>query len=845
METVEYFKNDFSKEIWEQTYKHHTDKDVNDTWKRVAKDIASVEEDSKKWEREFYSILKNFKFVPGGRVYSNAGTEWKTGLVNCFVKPRSNIRDIDSLDGIMRVLRDQAQTLKSEGGWGCNFSFIRPRGSFIYGIGVETPGPVKFMELFDKSSEIITSGSGKKSSNKTAKGKIRKGAMMGLIDCWHPSIEEFITAKQTEGRLTKFNVSVGCYNDFMDKVVKVESYLARGEDPPEELDTWDLIFPDTQFEKYEDEWYGDIYDWKERGYPVIVHKTVKISYLWNLIMESTYTRNDPGVLFLDIANKTHCWNYGPPKISRILESNPCGEQTLTSAGNCVLGSINLTQFVIPDEQTLDFKKLKSVIRTAVRFLDNINSRSYSPLPEYKETMEKLRRIGLGIMGWGSTLYILNMEYGSPESKSLKEKLMRVFTEEGISESIQLAIEKGAFEWCEKEKHADHEYFKQINLPQHLIDQIRIYGIRNSALFSIQPTGNTGIVANNISGGLEPVFMHEYIRTTICPHLPEHIKDVCPKYWEGEFMETEMFKASKEGTDDILKGTDPNGVVYKIDKNRGLTVETLCEDYAVQMLKSLGTWNPNAPWAKTTTQLTVGQHVSEMAEFSKYMDSAISKTINLPNEYSYKDFKNIYLNCYKTGYIKGFTTYRAGTMTTVLKSKDEKNYIELNTTTSPKRPKTLSADIHCITAKGEKYIVAVGLLNEQPYEIFGGHANGFNIKKSAKGEITKIKRGQYSLTMGDLEISDLSQHFTPQEQTIFRMGSTMMRHGIPTEFIVDQMQKSSDDIFSLPNAIARVLKKYIKDGQQVTGCACPECKSESIIYSEGCKVCKNCGWTACA
>ena len=155
------------------------------------------------------------------------------------------------------------------------------------------------------------------------------------------------------------------------------------------------------------------------------------------------------------------------------------------------------------------------------------------------------------------------------------------------------------------------------------------------------------------------------------------------------------------------------------------------------------------------------------------------------------------------------------------------------------------EIHNITAKGEKYIVAVGLLNNQPYELFGGHANGFNIKKTSSGEITKIKRGEYKLTVDDLEFSDFAKHFTPQEQTIFRMVSTMMRHGIPIEFIVDQMQKSTDDIFSLPSAISRVLKKYIKEGQPVVGTSCPSCNSSEIIYSEGCKVCKSCGWSACS
>lgn len=840
-----HFKNDFSEEIWTQTYKDYDDNDVSDNWRRVAKDLSKIEEDSKKWEDEFYNILEDFKFVPGGRILSNAGTQWKSSYINCFVKPRSTKHDIDSMDGIFSVLRDQAQTLKSEGGWGCNFSFIRPRGAFIHGIGVESPGPVKFMEIFDKSSEVITSGSGKKSSNKKAKGKIRKGAMMGVLDCWHPSIEEFITAKQTDGCLSKFNISVGCYDDFMGKVVAGENYLDQGLEIPEDIDAWDLIFPDTTHEKYADEWFGDIYNWKERGYPTIVYKTVKVSYLWDLIMQSTYKRNDPGVLFLDVANRTHCWNYGPRKISRILETNPCGEQTLPDAGCCNLGSLNLTQFVDMDNETFNYKAIEKIVKVAVRMLDNVNSISYSPLPEYKASMEKLRRIGLGGMGWGSALFMLKKRFGSDEAAILQEELMKCVTYSAIEESIELAIEKGAFEYCDFEKHAECEYFKQINLPQHLVDKIKKHGMRNSALFSFQPTGNTGILANNVSGGGEPIFMPEYVRTSICPNVPETIKDVCPKFWEGEFVETSMFKLTKEGTDEILVGISPDGIKYKIDKNRGLTKETLCEDYAVTILKERGEWDSSAEWAATTTELTADEHVKDMCGFAKYIDAAISKTINLPKDYPYEDFKNIYLNCYKTGYIKGFTTYRDGTMASVLKSSEDKEFIELNTSSAPKRPKTLPAEVHCITAKGEKYIVAVGMLNGQPYEIFGGHANGFNIKKSADGEITKVKRGQYSLMIGDLEISDFSKHFTPQEQTIFRMGSTMMRHGVPTEFIVEQMQKSSDDIFSLPSAIARVLKKYIKDGQTVAGLSCPSCGEESMIYAEGCKTCKSCGYSACS
>ncbi|NCB21111.1 MAG: hypothetical protein EOM88_04330 [Clostridia bacterium] len=305
------FVDSFSEEIWKQTYKDYNDETVDDTFKRVAKAISSVEKTEElklEWYEKFYDLLSDFKGTAGGRTYSNAGTEWKgTTLLNCFVSPRTG-NDLDSLDKIIEDLKNQAFTLKSEGGWGQNFSWIRPRGSFIAGIGVESPGAVKYMELYDKASEIITSGSGKKSSNKKAKGKIRKGAMMGILDVWHKDIVEFITAKQHPGRLTKFNVSVNCSDEFMEKV------MTDGDD------SWDLIFPETDFEKYNDEWDGDIKKWKTKGYPVKVYQTVSAKWLWNLIMESTYNRAEPGVLFLDRANDFNPLYYG----ENINSTNPCG-----------------------------------------------------------------------------------------------------------------------------------------------------------------------------------------------------------------------------------------------------------------------------------------------------------------------------------------------------------------------------------------------------------------------------------------------------------------------------------------------------------------------------------------
>lgn len=859
------FTNEFSEEIWRTTYKDVSDTTVDDTFRRVAKAVASAEQGQtlqNKWEAEFYELLSTFKFTVGGRIYSNAGTAWQgTTLMNCFVGPKPK-RDQDSLTGILTVLQTQAHTLKSEGGWGMNFSFIRPRGSFIHGIGVESPGSVKYMELFDASSDIITAGSGKKSKNKDAKGKIRKGAMMGVMDVWHPDIEEFITAKLTAGRLSKFNISVNCSNEFMDRVSRIIAIKkTQQEDCGDmeyenlnqelnDLEKWDLIFPDTKYTNYKAEWDGNITKWKSKGYPVVVHKTVNTLDLWNLVIQSTYNRNDPGVLFLDNANRTHCWYYGED--SHIAATNPCGEQCLPFGGVCNLASINLTQFVDVKNRRFDLEAIKKAVPIAVRFLDDVNDYTNAPLPEYVESIRERRRIGLGVLGWGSALYLLNVRFGSDEAEAIKDDLMRTITHTAIEASIDLAKEKGMFPACDPAKHIESPYWKQIALPVHLIAKMGKYGIRNSALFSIQPTGNTSIFANIVSGGLEPVFLHEYIRTSIVPHCPTHIFDVTPKYWEGEFKETELFKFTKEGDETILRGVDIDGTVYKIDKNRGLTKETLCEDYAVRYLKSINEWDKNAPWAVTTNDLSVEDHVRDMTGFGKWIDSSMSKTVNVPNDYPFEKFQDVYLGAYKTGFLKGITTYRAGTMTNVLAStekKEESLEQVIPDVKPPKRPKSLTAELHHFIIKKHRYYAAVGLMGGKPYEIFTGINHNDDgdiyIPKAVKdGTIAKLQRGDYTFDTAEGETYKLTNgHADDTADALTRTISAALRHGCDIQFIVHQLEKTRGPLTSFTKVLARALKKHIKDGSEVKGEECPSCNQATLVRREGCKAC-NCGYTAC-
>jgi ribonucleoside-diphosphate reductase alpha chain len=813
------FEDGFSEEVWASTYKDHTDNNVNDTMFRVAAAAASMEttpELQQEWTEKFYDLLSEFKATSGGRIYANAGTSWGgTTLMNCYVGPRGKY-DIDSLDGILETLRQQAQTLKSEGGWGENFSYIRPRGSFIHGIGVETPGAVKYMEMFDKSSEIITAGSGKKSLNKKAKGKIRKGAMMGVMDVWHPDIIEFITAKQQPGRLTKFNISVNCTDDFMSKVISVKKQKALLDDcvvpggtiTPErleeltrqvdELDKWELRFPDTQFAGYKSLWDGDMKKWEANGHPVKVFNTVSASWLWNLIMESTYNRAEPGVLFLDRANKFGPLNYA----ETIFATNPCGEQTLSPGNVCNLGSLNLVHFINKDRTGFDLRKVKKYTQYLVRFLDNVSDLSSAPLPEYEWSMKNKRRIGVGILGWGSALYMLKTKFGSNDAAGLREKLMQTIAQTAYAYSVDLAEEKGMFSVCEPEKHADGLFVQNLGLSSQVIDKMRKVGIRNSSLLSIQPTGNTSIFANVVSGGLEPVFMHEYVRTVIVNVMPDHIASVTPKWYEGEWYETEMFKFSKEGDEVILRGTDANGTVYKIDTNRGLTKEVLCEDFGVRFMKRIGEWDASADWAATTTSMSVQDHVSDLTGFARWVDSAMSKTVNVPNDYPFADFSDIYLDSYNSGFVKGVTTYRSGTMTTVLAAKDEKNATAMDEEIildDVKLPDSSAATLKTLRAEGKKWYLTTTWNEQQtrPFALFV-HTNSHEKGVTTSDAVEKLMELAVNKGIPQRHIDATMEKISGDTNAskIARMISLSLRHGVLIKNIVLALDRACSRFASI-------------------------------------------------
>lgn len=528
---------------------------------------------------------------------------------------------------------------------------------------------------------------------------------------------------------------------------------------------------------------------------------------------------------------------------------------LPIGGVCLLGSLNITQFITEDNEW-DYNKLKQIIPIAVRMMDNVNDRTYVPLEEQRQNLKSKRRIGLGMLGLGSALMVRKIRYGSPEAVEQVKALQKFIANQAYKASAELAREKGPFPLFEKHKYLESKFIQRLD--EDTIDLISKYGVRNSHLLSIQPTGNTAILANCASGGLEPVFMHEYIRTSQQPYapeglvLPDNINWTSKSFTMPDSNHVTNWEWVKEGDTNLLR-TEFNNKVWKIDKPRGLLKEELIEDYAVRHLKERGEWDPNADWAVTTTELSVKEHVGIMNALAYYVDSAMSKTINLPKEYPYEDFKQVYMGMYDSGSIKGGTTYRDGTMTTVLSSKDS----ELNTkkgirkVDATKRSKVLECDIHKVRADGGTWRVVVGLLENEPYEVFAFKTQHTHLTQSV-GKLQKNGKGKYDLLDIDdsIIVEDVTNKFeTDEQESLTRMISSSLRHGMEVHFIVEQLEKSPGTVVSFNKALARVLSKYVKTFRtekmkNELNCSCPD-EECNIVREEGCIKCLSCGESACA
>jgi ribonucleoside-diphosphate reductase alpha chain len=856
-----------SEEVYEQNYQYGSDDTVDDTWQRNAKALASIEDEQDVWEKKFYQLLSGkglgtgpFPFTPGGRILANAGTGLgKASLINCYV---SGFRgyDQDSMDEIQEELTRQAKILASEGGYGFCASVMRPRGGRIGGVGAMTPGAVQMLDTWNTQAATIVAGSGMKSDRDDVKDKIRKGAQMVTMHVWHPDIIEFIEAKQEAGRLHKFNMSVLITDRFMNAVRNDEK--------------WALRFPafEEEPEFYRENWNGDIHEYEAAGGtvktwrdPATGEKAVYDARdIWDKIMRSTYERNEPGVLFIDTINKENNLAY----TEKIDATNPCGEQVLPIGGVCLLGNLNLTQLTDLDAERFDYDLLKTMVPRAVRFLDNVNDLTYVPTEKQQENLQQKRRIGLGHYGDGSALMMMKVRYGSEEAHRRMRQFQERLANLAYQASAQLAKEKEPFPAFDRDYYLNEAPVVQ-RLSKKTREMIAAHGLRNSHLLSIQPTGNTSTLANAPSSGIEPVFMHSYVRTAEQPALPDgiHPASIAPgdDLAEGEVIEAVSGDPSDTSEDDVtrweveaqgdemvLRCQEEGYQHWQIHPTRGVVKDETIEDYAVRRLKERGEWDPDAHWAVTTRDLEVDDHLTAMKALAPFVDSAMSKTVNVPNDYPFEDFQNLYEKAHQTGVIKGLTTYRAGTMSAVLSgSDDEDGGDDLSHTDAPERPDELDCRIYRVRYSGDRWKVFVGLMDGKPYEIFARppHKTFPRLTNSSGeaihvGKIRKVGSGQYQLVApdGKIVIEDIAEDTTRdevKEQT--RLISTALRHGTPPRYIVKQLEKAEGSIASFGRAVAKVLKQEVPD-MEVT---CDNCGSANTRQVEGCMECADCGHSKCS
>ena len=556
-------------------------------WQRVANGIAKQEKKAKqaKWEKEFYRVLEGFKFVPGGRILSGAGTGYQVTYFNCFVIPSPK----DSRHGILESLGQLIEIQSRAGGVGLNLSSLRPRGSRVKKVNGTSSGPINWATLFSVATHDIVQ-----------QGGSRRGATMLMLHDWHPDVEEFITVKQDLTKINGANLSV-CVSDGFMEAVKADK-------------DWDLVYPDLNDPHYDAEWDGDINEWREKGYKIKVHKTVKAKELWDLICTAAWRSAEPGLHFLERSNKrSNTWYF-----EKLLATNPCGEQPLGGWAVCNLGAMNLAAYVREDNLKedkagwFDYEAFGKDVQVAMRFLDNVIDDTYYFFKENEQVAKDIRRTGLGIMGIADTFIKMKIRYGSEESEKVSKKIFKTLRDNAYIASADLAKEKGAFPKFDKEKYLKGFHIKA--LPKEIREKIAENGIRNAVLLTIAPTGTTSLLAG-VSSGVEPVYEFEY------SHNGRLGKQMVYHGLYGEW---------KEAHPDVDR-----------------------PDYFVG-----------------ANDLTPDDHVKIQAIAQEYIDSSISKTVNAPNSHTVEDVKNLYMSAYDNG-LKGVTYFRDGSRMGVLQREEKK------------------------------------------------------------------------------------------------------------------------------------------------------------------------------
>ena len=795
----------------------------SDMHARLASEFARIE---KKYVNgmpftEILQHLTSWEIVPQGSPMSAMGNPYKMqSLSNCFVIDAPQ----DSYGGILYADQEQAQIMKRRGGVGFDISTIRPKGEKTANAAGTTDGIGIFMERFSNTCREVAQGG-------------RRGALMLTISVKHPEIETFINIKRDLKKVTGANISIRISDDFMQAVKDDTEYTLQ----------WPVDVPVSQAK---------------------ITKVVKAKAVWDQIVDSAWTSAEPGLLFWDTVTKWTPTEAYAHKGYANVSTNPCSELILSAYDSCRLLLLNLTKFVdnpfSTGETTATFnvERFNQVAYKAQKLMDDlvdleleaidkivskIESDPESPavkrleLDLWKKIREATaggRRTGLGITGLGDALAMLNVQYGSDESIRLTEEIYKQLALAGYQASVDMARDRGTFPVYNWETELNSPFLQRVmEADPELRRQWKKYGRRNIALTTTAPAGSVSVVTQTTSG-IEPAFMLVYTRrkkimATDAQSRVDFIDDLGDKWQEYK--------------------------VYHHGFKQWMDVTGLSEDKIEQ-----------SPYFNSTSdKIDWTASVKLQAAAQKWVCHAISKTCNLPANVSKETVAEVYMAAWESG-CKGFTVYRDGSRSGVLVAagkKEEKTAgqpAKVSENHAPKRPKELPCDIHRINVKGaegsESYLVLVGKLAGAPYEIFCGLSSHVEVPRKSKSG-TLIKNGKkdgvatYNLMIpyGEddcLLFKDVVELFAnPLYGAFTRSLSLNLRHGIPVQYIVEQLQKDKhSDMQSFSRVIARVLKTYIPDGTKSTSDKkCPECGGESLTYSGGCPQCTNpnCGWTKCS
>lgn len=853
MTELEYFKGDeLAASTWRNKYAAEGEQTPDDTHRRLAKEFARVESNYN-WksninrafsnlsnygyvrpqldEEAIYQLFKDFKYIiPGGSVMSGCGTGALVSLSNCFVigSPK------DSYVEIMKTRSQQAQLMKRRGGVGYDLSQLRPRGARVNNAAKSSTGAASFMDVCsDITNEVAQNG--------------RRGALMLSMSINHPDIEEFITKKQDLTKVTGANISVKVTDEFMQAVENDKDYILRF--PVDESVPQGLMIEEMP--------YNELWFFSNDDHPNSFFKKVRARELWDTLMHCAWNTAEPGIMFEGAMH-----NYSPDGVYpdfKMVGTNPCGEIPMGPFDSCRLIHINLSSYIVDpftDKAHIDEELLYMHSYEAMRLADDLvdleieavdriinivkndtDDTEFKLWSKIKETAIQGRRAGLGFTGLADAIAMLGLKYDSDEGISQVEQLMKVMFKGQLDSNIDMAIERGKFPACNISKelnpyyevfsdregvysHPENEWYDALcyNFPRES-ERMEKYGRRNISWSTVAPTGTVSIMAGT-SSGIEPIFLPFYQRKRKCMSESDRV-DYVDKVGEKYTLFTVVHPNLKRWAIETMNYS-----------------ESEVNEWSLGVWKEV--WKESPYYGSTAPEIDWRQRVKLQGVVQKYITHSISSTVNLDRETTEEEIADIYIEAWKQG-LKGITIYRDGCREGVLTQVEKPKTIEGRQ--APKRPKELEADAYLIKAKGEQFIILVGMLKGKPYEVFAFRPRNPISFKPHKGVITKVSKMHYSFTSDVFHIDNLElANENVEENAATLYSSMLLRHGVDIKYIVKTAKKVNDNITSFSSAMCRVLSKYIPN-EEVAGEKCPQCGGK-IIREAGCKHCESCDYSAC-